>query len=220
MGIYIYCLGEEGHPPPERVQGLDGTAVRAVSVAGFSAWASDLERQPSASLETIRAHNRVVEEAVATATPLPLRFGQWFDTMGAMRASLQEQRDQLAAGLDRVRNRLEFGVRVLDPAYAAEEPARESGKAYLEGLARRERRTEEGRQRGLQVAAEIEQWLGDLQRDSRVRPLGAEALASIAYLVDRHDTRSYKRRIQGFPDQRPELEFVFTGPWPPYGFVE
>lgn len=220
MGVYLYCVGRADHPAPDAVEGLGRSVVRAVEVAGLSAWVSQLEKAPAASIEHARVHNQVIEAATSNATPLPLRFGQWFESHDALERSVAERKDLLEQGLKRVHGRLEFGVRILDPGYVAEVPDRESGKAYLEGLARRERRSEESRERGIAVARELTTWLGDLASDSSVRPLGREGVASIAYLVDRHNTGKYQRRIRQFPDRRPELRFVFTGPWPPYGFTE
>ena len=220
MGLYLYCVGLDDHPPPEGVKGLDGAEVRAVEVGGLSAWVADLDRAPAASLDHARVHNQVVEAAAQDATPLPLRFGQWFDSPAALEQSVLERRDVLEQRLRRVSGCLEFGVRIVDPDYVADEPGRESGRAYLEGLARRERQSEENRERGLAVAGEVTAWLGDLTRDTNVRPLGRDGLASIAYLVDRHNTRRYQRRIRQFPDRHPELRFLLSGPWPPYGFAE
>lgn len=219
MGLYLYCLCEVGHPPPDSVSGLGGAAVRSQVVRGFSAWVSDLERTPAASLDHIRVHNAVVEAAAREVTPLPLRFGQWFETPADLEASLQEKAPGFQGALARVSGALEYGVRVLDPTHVPEEIDRASGTAYLEALARRSRGAEKGRQRGRQVAAELKEWLGGTVRDERVRSLGAGSLVSIAHLVDRHDTGSYRQRMDQFPARHPDLHFVVSGPWPPYGFV-
>jgi hypothetical protein len=220
MGLYLYCLGHPSHPPPASIQGLDGAAVRAEPVAGFSAWISDMDRAPGASLERVRTHNDVVSAATETATPLPLRFGQWFASHQELSRSLEERRHRLAEDLERVQNALEFGVRVLDPHHQPAVPARTTGTAYLEGLARQARSDEADRSRGQDVAAELGAWLGPLVRDQRVRLVGGGTLAATAHLVDRHDIGSYNARVRSFPPRRPELRFLLTGPWPPYGFVE
>lgn len=220
MGLYLYCLGEPDHPRPEDVVGLEGAAVRDVEAGGFSAWVSELERMPAPSLDRIRVHNAVVEAAAGVATPLPLRFGQWFETADDLDASLRDRGEALHAALARVSGALELGVRVLDPAHAPDELDRASGTAYLEALARRSRVEEEGRRRGEEVAAELKEWLGPLVRDERVRSLGAGSLVSIAHLVDRHEIGKYRLHMDQFPPRHPELRFVLSGPWPPYGFAE
>jgi hypothetical protein len=222
VGLYLYCVTAPDHPPPDSVRGLDGAPVRRVAGEPFGAWVSDLDEPRPASLEAARIHNAVIEEANRSITPLPLRFGQWFESEEALLTGLEAQRDRLLAHLRKVGGRVEFGVRVIDPAAApaVPPPDRSSGRAYLEDLARRSRETDRGRRRGEAIAAELADWVGDLVRDQRVRPGGADALVAIAHLVARHDTGTYLRRIHEFPATYPTLRFSVTGPWPPYGFVE
>lgn len=220
MGIYVYCLGTDSHPEPPAMGGVEGAAVRREQVAGFAVWVSDIPRTPAPSLEAVRAHNAVVEAATKTATPLPFRFGQWFDGRDAFARSVEERGERLGQSLQRVADALEYGVRVIDPQHQVAPPDRTSGTAYLEALATRARQDEADRARGRDVAAALRARLGPLVRDEQVRLPGAGTLASIAHLVARHDTGEYGRNIRKFPIERPELRFVFTGPWPPYGFVE
>jgi hypothetical protein len=220
MGIYAYCLGTGDHPEPPVLVGVGGVPVRLDRSAGFGIWVSDLQRAPTPSLEAIRAHNAVVEVATETMTPLPFRFGQWFESRDAFVRSIEERRERLDRSLDHVAGALEFGVRVLDPQHQTEPPDRTSGTAYMEALATRARQDESDRARGREVATALRARLGPLVRDERVRLVGAATLASIAHLVARHDTGEYGRSIRSYPSEWPELRFLFTGPWPPYGFVE
>lgn len=219
-GVYVYCLGDPDHPPPRDVLGIQDAPVNDRRTADFTAWVSPADRAPTASLDHVRAHNRVVEAAARVRTPVPFRFGQWFTDDAALESSLLDRRDGLLASLDRVRDCLEMGVRVVDPASTAEEPDRRSGAAYLQGLARRERQAEGARRRGVAVAEDLRAWLGPLVRDARVQPVGDATLVRVAHLVGRHDTGTYRRRMDEFADRTPELHFFQSGPWPPYGFVE
>lgn len=220
MGVYAYCIGQPRHPEPPPTDGLEGAPVRAERVDEFTVLLSDLQHPPTPSLASIRLHNAVVEAATAQETPLPFRFGQWFDSVDELRESLRDRRQPLDRQLRHVAGALEYGIRILDPGHVPGIADRSSGTAYLETLARRDRDHELDRQRGRHVAAKLRSWLGPLVRDERVRPVGGETLAAIAHLVSRHDTGNYERRVREFPPERPELRFHFTGPWPPYGFME
>lgn len=221
MGLYLYCIGAADHPPPGAVAGIDGAAVSAAAVEGFSAWVSPLDAAPAPSLDRVREHNRVVERACAERTVLPLRFGQWFPDADALDASLHPRRVRLAADLERVAGAMEMGVRVMDPAHDDAPPDRSTGRAYLEALARRDARIAAAQERGARIAAEIRDWLGALVRDERVRPLGASVgLVAVAHLVDRHDIGGYNARLKELPGRYEDLRFHFSGPWPPYGFAD
>lgn len=221
MGLYLYCVGAPDHPPPIELEGIAGAPVRALDAGGLQAWVSSLDGPPPASLDRVRAHNAVVEASAETSTPLPMRFGQWFETEAALSAALDARQPGLERALDRVREAMEFGVRIIERG-GAERPApdRSTGKAYLEALARREEEAERSRRRGAQVAAELRSFLGSVVRAQEVRPGGSDALVSIAHLVGRHDTGTYNTRLRTFSLRWPDLRFVFSGPWPPYGFTD
>lgn len=221
MGLYLYCVGAGDHPKPGELEGIDGAPVRALDTAGLRAWVSPMEAAPPASLDRVRSHNAVVEAAAEERTPLPMRFGQWFDSEAELKAALAERRPRLEAALERVRGALEFGVRVLDPARTEPTPPdRSSGTAYLEGLARRVEVAEQSRRRGAEVAAELRSFLGPVVRAQSVRPGGSGAIVTIAHLVARHDTGTYGTRLRTFSTRRPDVRLVPSGPWPPYGFTD
>lgn len=220
-GFYLYCVGGPDHPEPGDVAGIDGTPVRSLDTSGLRAWVSPLAAAPAASLDRVRAHNAVVEASARVRTPLPMRFGQWFASQSELAEVLTDRRPKLERGLERVRDALEFGVRVADPlGTELTPPDRSSGRSYMEGLARREEEAERSRRRGAEVAAEMRMFLGPAIRDQAVRPGGSGALVAIAHLVERHDTGTYRTRLRTFSLGRPDLRFVFSGPWPPYGFTD
>lgn len=220
-GLYLYCVGGPEHPEPGAVEGIDGGPIRSLDASGLRAWVSPLPAAPAATLDRVRIHNAVLEASTAFQTPLPMRFGQWFATETELLEALGDRRPRLEQGLERVRDAVEFGVRIIDPnAAELQAPDRSSGRAYMEGLALREEEAEKARRRGAELATELRTFLGPAIRDQAVRPGGAAALVAIAHLVERHDTGTYSTRLRTFSIGRPELRFVCSGPWPPYGFTD
>jgi hypothetical protein len=220
VGVYAYCLGQAGHPEPPPLQGVEQAPVVAARIDDFVVWISELEKMPTPDLAAIRRHNAVVEAATEQETPLPFRFGQWFASRHELRDSLHDRHDQLTRQLRQVHGALEYGVRILDPAHQPPAADRSSGTAYLEALALRARQDQLDDERGREIAAALRAALGPLVRDHRVRTVGGGTIATIAHLVDRHDTGTYDVRVREFGTGWPELRFLFTGPWPPYGFMD
>lgn len=222
-GLYLYCVGAPGHLAPEAVTGIDGAPIATREVAGLTAWLSELEAAPTPSLERIRQHNRVVERACDERTALPLRFGQWFADDHALETSVRDRLDHLRRGLERVAGAMEMGARILDPEHARDDepPDRSTGRAYLEAIARREGSAKAARDRGEAIARSLTERLNGLVRDARVRPLGSAAgLVAVAYLVGRHDIGNYEAAVRDFAARHADLRFLFSGPWPPYGFAD
>jgi hypothetical protein len=220
MGLLVYCVGGRDHPGPGTLTGVAGVTVRAEAFPPLSVWLSELKHAPVASLDGVRAHNTVVEAATADRTPLPFRFGQYFESRDSLAESLRQQEAELIRKLQHVEGCLEHGLRILDPHAPDPPPDRSSGTAYLEGLARRARRDQLEQERGREIVQGLRERLGPLVRDQRVRYVGGGTLAVVAYLVSRHDTGKYHIAMSSIPDEWPDLRFHSTGPWPPYGFVE
>lgn len=228
MGFHLYCV-TGATLMPEDVAGIDGARVHAVAAAGVAVWASQASAPLRASIDAVRAHNAVVEAAHAAQTPVPLRFGQWLADETAVRECLAERAETWRTQLAELAGTAEYGVRVVDPALenTAQDvrPDRSgTGRAYLESLAGRD--SERGRRVDIGVA--VAEWLerrlkghaGSLVLRARVDPLeSAHGLVSIAHLVRRADDAVYRSALAAAIEERPELHFLTSGPWPPYSFA-
>jgi len=182
--------------------------------------------------EKIRAHEQVLEAALASTTVVPCRFCTVYRSEEDLRAFLAGHGDELRDALATLEGRVELGVKALvDPArFSAELEAASqatSGRAYLE--ARREEQ---------RLGAELVRFQGELAANLHERLLAAaedgvslalqsrevsgrdeEMLFNGAYLVG--DREKFEEALaeaaQGAREHGVELEL--TGPWPPYNFV-
>ncbi|MGH7482448.1 MAG: GvpL/GvpF family gas vesicle protein [Longimicrobiales bacterium] len=225
-GVYLYCVvGEEADPSD--VTGIGGGRVRALPLSGIRVWASALERAPHPHVQRMREHNAVVTAALdAGDTPVPLRFGQWFSDERQALDALRPRLDALRASLARVRDSVEYGIRVIDPAAttpvtvaAPPEAPAPSGRAYIERAAARIAARDRARRSADEVATALDQLVGPLVRERKVEPLRSRSgVATIAHLVARADETDYLERVRAIRGRLPEYRFLFTGPWPPYSF--
>ena len=225
MGIYLYAILPAGLTPPAGLTGVGDAAVDSVDTDDLTLWISAMERAPAASIDGIRSHNRVVEEAMRVATPVPVRFGQWVESRAALLRSVSEKAETYHSALEQVRDAVEFGVRVIDPelaqaAAAAPAQDRTSGTAYLQSLARAQTERSRLAPRARAVADSLTAALGDLVRAHREEPLpSSHGLFSAAHLVARHEISRYRSTLDSFRARTEDLHFLVSGPWPPYSFV-
>ena len=177
---------------------------------------------------TVADHQSVVRRLLAAATVVPLRFGSLHRDTAAVEGFLAEHRDEFVAALDRVRGRVELGVKlwVAAPADEAEGRRPATGREYLE-------RRREAREHAATARAALDETLravharllavseaGVLNRsqpreltgDSRVMAMNA------AYLVDADDDSLFSE-VEHLRRAHPGLVFEVTGPWAPYNFV-
>ncbi|HZT92506.1 MAG TPA: GvpL/GvpF family gas vesicle protein [Gaiellaceae bacterium] len=230
-GWYVYGVVESAAPVEVEavVEGPLAALVDRVPLSEFGEGVLEQRLNDRAWLEVhAQAHQDVLQAAASAAAVVPFRFGTIYRDAADVRAMLRDRRDELVAALERVRGRVELGVK----AWAsAPEPAREarpaSGRAYLEqrlGAQERDRRSM--------------QLLADAARDAherlRARAEGAVAnrpqpreltgrdetmILNGAYLVA--DEVPLREEVARLGDEYRGLgvEFEVTGPWPPYNFV-
>lgn len=208
-------------PPPPELRSPGGGEIRLLREGPVTVWYAVGAPLP-ASLETIAAHDAVMRAALRTATPLPGRYGVSFPDEEALRASLRERQAELVEALERVRDRVEMGLRVgweVDPMPAAEARAVRTGREYL--AARREEleRGEEARRRATALLDRVEAEVVPEGCPSRRKLLPDNGVAGVlAHLVHRQDVRTYRTRVDAARETL-GVALHLTGPWAPYSFV-
>lgn len=212
--IYAYGIADPSPTLPPSRRGIGDAALRVLETRGLAAVYSRhrrLHTRPTASL--VLQHERVLEAVMACAPVLPMRFGTELDSTDRLAAALDGRHRELLAALDRVRGRVELGVRVLpaDPPTRSQAPS--SGRDHLLSLVAAQRREE-------RIAGQIHQPLHDLAADSVIRKRShSPAVLVAAYLVDAEQVDGFRCRVDEVAAAHPDLRVVVTGPWPPYSFT-
>ena len=208
--MWVYGVTEEPslRIPPGR--GLQDARLEGVEASGLLAVVSWHDEAPSEpSLEALRAHERVVESLMAEGPVLPMRFGTALPDADAVRSSIAARRDELAGALDRVRGRVELGVRVQAVGEEAEPAAPATGREYLMS-----RLAADGR--ATAVHRPLERHAVASRR--RATSEAGEVLRA-AYLVDEAQVAAFRAEVERLQGAHPRLAVLCTGPWPPYSFV-
>lgn len=226
--IYGYCIrGAKDPAPGAGLRGIDEAAVDLHTHASLGLWISTVEGPVSPTEERLRMHERVVREALQTATPLPLRFGTVFDSEVSVDLALAERAESFENSLERVRGLVEMGIRVEradgppPPAGVSAADVSSTGRAFLE-----RRRTEI--EAGAVARADAARTLDEIEND--MRGLAVETtctisvrnslLGRVACLVHRADVPTFRAHITDvLRASRPDLRFAISGPWAPYSFA-
>lgn len=225
MGLHIYCIVPAGHPIPADCLGLDDRRLVAVDAGCLALWATSHDASIVPSVSALRTHNDVVRAAMTShITPVPLRFGQWFASRDDAVDRVVEDSGKWAELLARFAGRAEYGVRVLRADPEAERDVHpdspKSGKDYMAGLARKQAHATSRREDGERIASGLTVRLEGLAVDERVEfSPAADVLVTLAHLVAWEAADEYHGVIREFRDATQDVQFVVTGPWPPYSFV-
>ena len=213
--LHVYAVTDRPAPLPS-VEGIGGAPLCAVgdaSLAAICSWGEPAEPTE----EALWRHEAVTEALMEDRTILPARFGIVFSDEDGLRKDLSARRDELTSSLHRVAGTVELGLRVLsgdeDPALEALSQDR-SGRAYMQLKL-------EAHRRATETAASVHEPLADRAVATRLRVLATDRLLlSACYLVGREDVAGFRTEVEKLARERPELELLCTGPWPPYSFAE
>lgn len=259
--LWAYCVLSASGPTPSGVTGVAAdAAVERIEAAGLAALvskvpAAEFGEEPLrenlndlAWLErTARAHAVVLDQALATATIVPLRLCTLYETEDTVRQMLARERGAFAHALDYLSGREEWGVKLLiDPDLLAREAKAGSaeaasleqnaethgggtGGAYMLGR-RVEREVREAAARlAAQLAEEVDTRLADValravRQPPQNRDLSrheGEMILNAAYLVEAEAVAELRDRASALEAEHAALgaRVQLTGPWPPYNFV-
>ena len=218
--LYLYAITDARTGAPAQGIGLNGAPLTAVIHRDLAAVVSHREGgDPKPTEAALWEHERVCEALMDEGPLVPARFGLMFRDERTLEAEVAARYGQLTEALTRVAGRVELGVRVLRQDRSGPEGADASdaggpGAAYLRARLR-------DRQRADEVADALHDALAPLAASSRRQASRAPVVfLSASYLVDRAATDEFRRRVERFDSEYPDVAVICTGPWPPYNFVD
>jgi hypothetical protein len=212
MSVVLYAISDRCDPSAVAVS---DASLRAVPSAGLAAIVSDTaDASMRPTHESLWAFEETVEALMERSTILPARFGTTLSDDRAVRALLDERRDEFARGLARVRGTVEMGVSAHwsedrgDPSSATGDP----GRAYMLGRL--------ATLRSARAIADHLSPLLELSSTGRISVLPRPGIAvSGAYLVAREDVGAFADQCDRLDGELPAATLTCSGPWPPYSFV-
>ncbi len=183
------------------------------------------------------AHEHVIETVMKTQTIIPMSFGTVFRTDDDIREVLKSIYPSLKDVLKQMEGKLEFGLKVTwDRDRVIEELKREDEEIHRFHLEITRKhlqstyfaRMQLGRmidkalvERSAQYVREIYDALRSVCVASRDnKPIGDKMIMNAAFLIEKERENDFdaavNRIARKFGDR---LNFKYTGPWPPYNFV-
>jgi hypothetical protein len=235
---YVYCIIRSAEPRRFGAIGLGGepTETQTVSFREIAAVISDTPQEVlDATRENVLAHERVNETVMKNFTVIPMSFGTVFKTREDIVELLRGAYDAFRDVLDKMQDKVEFGLKVLwdrdvmiheiendddDIRRLKNEIAGVPGSTYFA-------RMQYGRQIEGALQARSEQYVADIfaqLRDVSVaaranKPIGEKMIMNAAFLVSRDKETAFDAKVKEVGALYDKLNFRYTGPWPPYNFV-
>ena len=239
-GRYVYCIIRSQTPRDFGSIGIGGRGDQVYTVP-YKEFAAVVSNCPLVIFDPTRenalAHEHVNEVVMKEFTVLPMSFGTVFRTEDDIKAFLRGTYDALVEVLEKMEGKIEFGLKVnWDKDRIIRELENENeevrrlkqeidsnpgGSTYFAKM-------QLGRvvESALQAKAdsyvvEIYEALRNAAVASRSnKPIGDKMIMNAAFLVDRDKTKIFDEQISEVAKKyEHRLSFLYTGPWPPYNFV-
>lgn len=239
-GRYVYGIVEAKEPANFGKIGIGGAGemvymVKYLDIAAVVSKTAVYIFDPTR--ENALAHEHVIETVMKNYTIIPMSFGTVFRTDDDIREVLKSIYSSLKDVLNQMAGKLEFGLKVnWDRDQIIEELKQEDEeiRQFHQEIIRKHlqstylARMQLGRmidkslaERSTQYVREIYEALRGVCVASRDnQPIGDKMIMNAAFLVERNreaEFDSVVNRIARKYGKR--LKFKYTGPWPPYNFV-
>ncbi len=238
LGKYVYCVIQATEPLRFGPIGIGArpSEVHTVNYKDIAAVVSDTPLEVYDPVrENVLAHERVNETVMRRHTIIPMSFGTVFKTRDDIVELLRGAYDAFRDVLTKMQDKLEFGLKVLwdrdvmireierqdeDVRRLKREIAAQKGSTYFA-------RVQYGRLVDAALGALSERYVSDIfarLREVSVasranKPIGDKMIMNAAFLVAREQEAAFDARVKELGARYDTLTFRYTGPWPPYNFV-
>jgi len=237
-GKYVYCIIKANEPQrfgPIGI-GAEPADVHTVNYREIAAVVSDTPIEVhDPTRENVLAHERVNESVMRQHTVIPMSFGTMFKTRDDIIELLRSAYDAFDDVLVKMEDKLEFGLKILwerdvilreienedeDVRRLKNEISSQKGSTYFA-------RVQYGRLVDSALQARSERYVADIfeqLRETSVasranKPIGDKMIMNAAFLVSRDKEAAFDARVKEIGAEYDKLTFKYTGPWPPYNFV-
>jgi hypothetical protein len=235
-GKYVYCIIRASKPLQFGPIGIGAEPVQTVNHEGIAAVVSDTPVEIfDATRENVLAHERVNEAVMRQHTVIPMSFGTVFKTRDDIVELLRGAHAAFSDVLAKMADKLEFGLKVLwdrdvivreieredeDVQRLKKEISSQKGSTYFARMQYGRLIDAALQSRSERCVADIFEQLRDVSVASRAnKPIGDKMIMNAAFLVARDQEGEFDARVKRVGTQYGNMTFKYTGPWPPYNFV-
>ena len=239
-GRYVYGIIEAKQPLSFGKMGIGG-AGEPVYTVNFQDIAAVVSKTSvyifDPTRENALAHEHVIETVMKTHTIIPMSFGTVFRTDNDIREVLRSIFVSLKDVLKQMEGKLEFGLKVnwdRDRIIEELKDADEEIRQFHQEITRKHlqstyfARMQLGRMIDKALSERAAQYVRDIyealrgvcvaSRDNK--PIGDKMIMNAAFLVERDREAEFDAAVNKIAKFYGELlNFKYTGPWPPYNFV-
>jgi len=225
----------------EGLTGISGSGLYAVRVNEIVAVTGDISRaELLADTSNALVFAAIIESLMQEFPVLPMRYGSFLESADAVSRMIERNYEEIELNLKLVENKLEFGLKIFcdseklktalqtvseTDATISQNTGSESHtsvfREYVNTKLKAHRLEELLLSHVDKVIAGITQQLDRMDALSKFKKIVAPAtVIDGVFLLEKDKKEELIKAIKDLQEIYPGMDFVLTGPWPPYNFVE
>jgi hypothetical protein len=233
MTLHTYAIIDSSNQIDEPIYGLEGARVYNVPYCDIGAIVSvfvtgsvqDITKQ------SVLAHEEVIERLMERFTVLPVGFHTVYDDSQGLLAMMQSYYRDFKDNLDKLRDKVEFGIKVIWPSKAVKRhivktcrkapvPTDSPNSKFIRHKFEQHRLNEELEKKADKFISLMDIFFSKFAAEKKLKKLRtADLLLDAVYLVEKDKQDNFKEAFEHIKSAHPGFRFLFSGLWPPYNFV-
>lgn len=237
MSKCIYAILDVNQKLNLGLKGLERKSIYTLPYREISAAISDIKKDRfEVDERNALLYGEIIEGIMERYTLVPVRFGTLVEDEREVTELLKKSYHAFVNNLREVKGKLEYGLKVLwdfekvnleicslnikDTTGYNRLKGDSPYKKYLLKKLKEHKSEEVLMERVKKIVEDIHNPLNDLSFSSRFSKMKTKRIILDAvYLVEKEKQDIFINRFKELQNKHKDLEFLFTGPWPPYNFV-
>lgn len=236
MQIYIYGIIDSNYRMDNFITGIEEASVYNIPYRDIGVIGSSLNVQiQDITPDRVLKHEEVVEKLMEHFTVLPVRILTIFNGEENILSMMKDYYADFKENLKRLHNKVELGIKVIWPADTIKKRiiaafnksgsnilinADSTAKTFLRGKLEEYNLEKEFREEADKCVAVADEYFNRIAVEKKLQKLQTEKLLlNAAYLVEKEKQDEFKQAFEQLKNVPGDLEFLFSGPWPPYNFI-
>lgn len=193
--IYVYGIIEKKEGLALELTGLRGEPITTIGFMRIAALVSPYPTlYPLLDEKEAMQHAKILNAIAEKATVIPMAYGAVFKSRDVLEKVLLKSHGAIIAAFALIGGKIELGVKVVKQQ--ADEIPKETFKEIVDLLNKSSVRCKEGSK------------------------FSERLLLNYSFLVEKNKFDEFSEKIAELESKHKELKFLFTGPWPPYSFID
>jgi len=194
---YVYGLTKTSCLNGSKIKGINGMPVYEFKCRDIFVVMSDTDSlECDASEENLKTHQTVLAALIKRGTVVPMAFGTVFKNDEILVAILEKSYRVIKKSMELLEGKVELGVKVISPKTLGNPEMRQEFKNEIVG------------ELGREAVNSVE---GRLFSD--------RLLLNSNFLVEKGRLEKFSQAVEKIEKKHPEFKVHYTGPWPPYSFI-